>query len=117
MKLFKVFLVKFDDDYKNTQDSYFFDVFTDKKSCLKFVAEQLECYINDDDEKFSKDNYLESIYDEKYRGFLKIKDEFLNEETLNKIIDKFSCNFVNSKFFFKIKEKEIEINEEPYVLK
>ncbi len=117
MKLFKVFLVKFDDDYKNTQDSYFFDVFIDKKSCLKFVAEQLECYINDDDEKFSKDNYLESIYNEKYRGyFLKIKDEFLNEETLNKIIDKFSCNFVNSKFKFEIEEKEIEINEEPYVL-
>ncbi len=110
MKLFKVFFVEFDDDYKNTEDTYYFDVFTDKKSCFKFVAELLECYINDDDEKFSKDNYLESIYNEKYNGyFLKIKDEFLNEETLNKIIHKFSCEFVNSKFKFEIEETEIEI--------
>jgi glycosylphosphatidylinositol transamidase (GPIT) subunit GPI8 len=88
--------VNYDDDYKNTEDFYSFEVFKTKDECLKYVAEKIDYYFIDMeyDEKYP--DYFVKIFNEKEgENIVKIKDDYITEEGLEILIDLIETEYIN----------------------
>jgi hypothetical protein len=106
IKLFKLVLIRYDDDYKNTSDSYTFEVFKTRQECLNCVAKEINSYLSDNDYDEKYPQYF-TIEKRKHYNYPKLKEEYINDKGLNELIDLIKPAYINRKFYFEIKEIEI----------